>query len=149
MNNNVLVTVHGLQHETDDKEGIQTKQTGSYRLVAGKHVISYKEYFKDENTGKDAIISNLLKISDDTITLTKRGATNTEMTFKEGTTHTTFYETPFGSMQMRLDTTRVDINEQTDRIEISIDYGLDMNYSHISDCTITLIIESLGLEDYK
>ena len=49
MNNNVLVTVHGLQHEIDDKEGIQTKQTGNYRLVAGKHVISYKEYFKDEN----------------------------------------------------------------------------------------------------
>lgn len=143
MNNNVLVTVHGLQHEIDDKEGIQTKQVGSYRLVAGKHVISYKEYFKDENTGKDAIISNLLKISGDTITLTKRGATNAEMTFKEGTTHTTFYETPFGSMQMRLDTTRVDINEENDKIEISIDYGLDMNYSHVSDCTITLIIESL------
>ena len=31
MNNNVLVTVHGLQHEIDDKEGIQTKQTGNYR----------------------------------------------------------------------------------------------------------------------
>ena len=42
MNNNVLVTVHGLQHEIDDKEGIQTKQTGNYRLVAGKHIISYK-----------------------------------------------------------------------------------------------------------
>ena len=143
MNNNVLVTVHGLQHEIDDKEGIQTKQTGNYRLVAGKHVISYKEYFKDENTGKDAIISNLLKISDDTVTLTKRGATNTEMTFKNGKTHTAFYETTFGSMQMRLDTTRVDINEENDKIEISIDYGLDMNYSHVSDCTINMIIESL------
>ena len=29
MNNNVLVTVHGLQHEIDDKEGIQTKTDGS------------------------------------------------------------------------------------------------------------------------
>ena len=143
MNNNVLVTVHGLQHEIDDKDGIKTKQTGNYRLVAGKHVISYKEYFKDEETGKDATVSNLLKISGDTVTLTKRGATNTEMTFKAGRTHTGFYETPFGSMQMRLDTTRVDINEENDKIEISIDYGLDMNYSHISDCTINMIIESL------
>lgn len=143
MNNNVLVTVRGLQHEIDDKEGIQTKQTGNYRMVAGKHVISYKEYFRDENTGEDATISNLLKISNDTVTLTKRGATNTEMTFKEGKTHTGFYETPFGSMQMRLDTTRVDINEDNDKIEISIDYGLDMNYSHVSDCTINMVIESL------
>ena len=79
----------------------------------------------------------------DTVTLTKRGATNTEMTFKKGKTHTAFYETPFGSMQMRLDTTRVDINEENDKIEISIDYGLDMNYSHVSDCTINMIIESL------
>ena len=86
MNNNVLVTVHGLQHEIDDKEGIQTKQTGNYRLVAGKHIISYKEYFRDEETGRDATISNLLKISGDTVTLTKRGATNTEMTFKTGKT---------------------------------------------------------------
>ena len=131
MNNNVLVTVHGLQHEIDDKEGIQTKQTGNYRLVAGKHIISYKEYFRDEETGRDATISNLLKISGDT-----------EMTFKTGKTHTGFYETPFGSMQMSLDTTRVDIKEADDKIEISIDYGLDMNYSHVSDCTITMVIES-------
>ena len=68
MNNNVLVTVHGLQHEIDDKEGIQTKQTGNYRLVAGKHIISYKEYFRDEETGRNATISNLLKISGDTVT---------------------------------------------------------------------------------
>ena len=136
MNNNVLVTVHGLQHEIDDKEGIQTKQTGNYRLVAGKHIISYKEYFRDEETGRDATISNLLKISGDTVTLTKRGATNTEMTFKTGKT--------FGSMQMSLDTTRVDIKEADDKIEISIDYGLDMNYSHVSDCTITMVIESLN-----
>ncbi len=44
-------------------------------------------------------------------------------------------------MQMRIDTTRVDINEENDKIEISIDYGLDMNYSHVSDCTINIIIE--------
>ena len=144
MNNNVLVTVHGMQHEIDDKEGIQTKQTGNYRLVAGKHIISYKEYFRDEETGRNATISNLLKISGDTVTLTKRGATNTEMTFKTGKTHTGFYETPFGSMQMSLDTTRVDIKEADDKIEISIDYGLDMNYSHVSDCTITMVIESLN-----
>ena len=65
------------------------------------------------------------------------------MTFKKGKTHTAFFERRFGSMQMRLDTTRVDINEENDKIEISIDYGLDMNYSHVSDCTINMIIESL------
>lgn len=144
MKNNVLVTVHGLQHEIDDKEGIKTKQTGNYRMVSGKHVISYKEYFKDEETGKDATVSNLLKISNDTVTITKRGATNTEMTFKEGKQHTGFYETPFGSMQMRLDTSRVDITVENDKIELTIDYGLDMNYSHISDCTINIIVESLN-----
>ena len=42
---------------------------------------------------------------------------------------------------MRLDTTRVDINEENDKIEISIDYRLDINYSHVSDCTINMIIE--------
>ena len=89
----------------------------------------------------DLTKNGLYTLSDDTVTLTKRGATNTEMTFKEGKTHTAFYETPFGSMQMRLDTTRVDINEENDKIEISIDYGLDMNYSHVSDCTINMIIE--------
>ena len=49
----------------------------------------------------------------------------------------------FDPCKMRLDTTRVDINEENDKIEISIDYGLDMNYSHVSDCTINMIIESL------
>ena len=44
---------------------------------------------------------------------------------------------------MRLDTTRVDINEENDKIEISIDYWLDMNYSHVSYFTIKMIIESL------
>lgn len=143
MTNKVLVTIHGLQHEIDDEEGIKTKQTGNYRMVSGKHIISYKEYFKDEETGMDAQVSNLLKISENKITLTKHGAANTEMTFEAGKTHTGFYETPFGSMQMRLDTSRVDIEIDKDKIELSIDYGLDMNYSHISDCTINMVIESI------
>ena len=51
---------------------------------------------------------------------------------------------PLVQCKMSLDTTRVDIKEADDKIEISIDYGLDMNYSHVSDCTITMVIESLN-----
>lgn len=144
MTSNVLVTIQGIQHDIDDENALQTVQQGKYRLVSDKHIIKYDEFIEDADTSS-ATITNLLKIdtNSSTVTLTKKGASSSDMVFREGFHHDSLYKTPFGTMQMSLYTDKLIIEESDSSIDISIHYSLEMNYSHISDCTITIKIQSV------
>lgn len=39
---------------------------------------------------------------------------------------------------MGLSTNRIRLEEQEDSLRVSVDYSLDINYDHISDCSIVL-----------
>ena len=142
MKEKVLVTITG-SHETDgETESIETIQPGNYKFLQGKHFVQYEEVLEESLSGKPVCAKCLLKISEDSVTLTKKGPAQTEMFFKTGEDYTTLYDTPFGSLQMRLYTTALDIQESEDSLTITIDYSMDMNYSHVSDCNIKIKITS-------
>ncbi len=142
MKEKVLVTITG-SHETDgETESIETLQPGNYKFLHGKHFIQYEEVLEESLSGKPVSAKCLLKVSENNVTLSKKGPTQTEMYFKTGESYTTIYETPFGSLQMKLYTTALKIQETEDSLTIQIDYSMDMNYSHVSDCNIKIHITS-------
>lgn len=145
MKDKVLVTINGIQHDIDDNEGIQTVQQGKYRLVSNKHVVKYDEYMEDTDGSAPIVITNFLKIdsSSNMVTLTKKGGSSSNMVFQKGYHHDSLYQTPFGAMQMSLYTTGLTIDEDGENINISIKYSLSMNQNHVSDCSITINIESI------
>lgn len=142
MKEKVLITITG-SHETDgETESIETIQPGNYKFLQGKHFVQYEEVLEESLSGKPVCAKCLLKISSDSVTLSKKGPTRTEMYFKAGEDYTTLYDTPFGSLQMKLYTTTLNIQETEDSLNITIDYSMDMNYSHVSDCNIKIKITS-------
>ena len=145
MNSDVLITINGTQHDIDEEDSLQTVQQGKYRLVSDKHMIKYEEFIEETEGSSSAVITNLLKIdtNSSTVTLTKKGASSSNMVFKEGLHHDSPYKTPFGTMQMSLLTNKLSIEESEATIDITIHYSLEMNYSHISDCTININVKSL------
>lgn len=145
MNQKVLVTVKGIQHEFDNifDSGIQTIQQGTYHKIADKHIITYEELPEESSGAPPSPIKNLLKIDSNSVSLTKRGQTTADMFFKEGLYHSGMYETSSGTLQAGFITAKLNITEKTDSIDIQIDYGLELNYSHVSDCTIFINIHSL------
>ena len=142
MKEKVLITINGTQGDAPE-DSIQTMQQGKYRFVGGKHVCTYNEIAETGDGVSSETISNLLKIGDDFVSLTKRGSASTEMFFKKGAQHTGIYETPFGSLQMSLFTNLLSISCEKDTIDIKIEYGLEMNYSHVSDNKIHIQIRSI------
>lgn len=141
----VLVTIKGVQYEFEDiyGSGIQTIQQGIYRPISGKHIIMYDELIEDVRGGSPCIVRNKLKIGHNAVSITKHGQTAADMFFKEGHYHSCMYETPSGTLQAGFITSKLIVTETTDSIDVRIDYGLELNYSHISDCTVFINIHSL------
>ena len=65
------------------------------------------------------------------------------MHFAAGKPCDTYYDTPFGIIQMSIVTHRLQLDVQKDAITVLLDYGLEMDCNHISDCHVAIEITSL------
>ena len=59
----------------------------------------------------------------------------------------TFYSTPFGTLQMGIAATGLELQEEEDNIHLKVDYALDMNEEHVADCYLTVQAQSRDSEN--
>lgn len=140
MTKDVLVTVKGMQFlgvEDDPEEPIEIVTPGSYYFRSGSHFVKYEEVFE----GFEGTTSNLVKIKPHSIEVMKKGAANVHMVFEPDKKNITYYETPFGQIQLGIATTRIDVKEEDKLIQVEVDYSLDMNDSHVADCVLNMSIQ--------
>lgn len=141
MTKDVLVSIKGMQFmgiddEPDDPIEIMTN--GNYYFRNGSHYVKYDEVFE----GFPGTTSNLVKIKPDCIEVRKKGAANVHMVFEENKKNITYYETPFGKIQMGVSTTGIHLREEEDKMRVCIEYTLDMNDSYVADCTLDMKVQS-------
>lgn len=132
----VLVSISGMQIADGENSDVEMITAGNYYLKNGKHYIIFDESVEGM-TGK---IRNTIKITQDKLEIIKRGLTNVHMVFQSGKKTQTSYVTPFGEMVVGLDTGRVEVEEEENNIRVNIDYSLDINYSLLSACRISVDI---------
>lgn len=140
MTQEVLLTLQGLQFDQRevDADKIETVTVGDYYKKNGKHYVVYEEVTE----GFEQTTKNRLKISENMLELSRNGLINMHMVFQENKKNLTNYNTPFGQILIGIDTKRIQIEEQTDKIVVDVDYSLDINYEFLSDCHIKIIISS-------
>jgi uncharacterized beta-barrel protein YwiB (DUF1934 family) len=138
MKKDVLVSISGLQYEMDKDEAVEVISVGEYYNRNGKHYIIYEEIIED----MDGVSKCTIKLSEKQIDIIKKGANNVHMIFEEGKKNTTYYNTPYGDLQVGIYTTLIRVSEEEDKIVADIEYGLDINYAHVSDCQIKIKITS-------
>lgn len=134
MTKDVLVTIAGLQYELESEEPIEVITAGQYFRKNEKHYVLYDEILDESNE----VCKNRIKIGTDMVEILKSGASNVHMVFELGKKNLTYYNTPFGSLLIGIDTTKIVCSESEEAIELNIEYGLEVNYSHVSDCSITV-----------
>nr|WP_294484565.1 DUF1934 domain-containing protein [uncultured Anaerosporobacter sp.] len=134
MTKDVLVTIAGLQYELESEEPIEVITAGQYFCKNEKHYVLYDEILDESNE----VCKNRIKIGTDMVEILKSGASNVHMVFELGKKNLTYYNTPFGSLLIGIDTTKIVCSESEEAIELNIEYGLEVNYSHVSDCSITV-----------
>ncbi len=139
MTKEVLVSVAGLQLDIDSDNVIEVISQGKYYFKNNKHYIIYKEF--DENIPNN-VTKNTIKISPSHIDISKRGVNSVNMIFEEGKETMSYYETPFGSLLIGINTSKISVDTSDNNIEAKINYILSVNYTQVSECDITIKVSS-------
>lgn len=138
MTKDVLITirgVHTLDHEDNDVEMIVR---GDYYQKNGKHYILYEEILE----GAEERVKNVIKISPSSMDIIKKGVTNSRMLFEKNKKNLSCYSTPVGNLVIGIQANHFYVEEQKNSIKVNVDYSLDINYEHMSDCRICVDVQS-------
>ena len=149
MKETVYINIKGLQlaaqnvprdYEEDEDDPVEVINVGRYRIINGKEYIKYDEVL--EGTTKKC--TSTIKIAGNSVEVTKKGPVTAHLSFVPGEKTMTFYETPYGNIYLGIFSRSVDMQRTEDKLTISIDYALELNYEQVSDCKVDIEISSKG-----
>ena len=125
MQKEVLIHVRGLQmmDAQGDQEPIEIIVPGQYYFRNGSHYLRYEELL--DETAEPTI--NYIKVSGKGLEVSKKGLVNVHMVFEQGKKNMTYYTTPYGTLQMGISATNLELMESEENLQIKADYALDMN----------------------
>ena len=136
MTKEILLSIAGL-HLADGEDGnIEVVTAGDYYNRGWKHYILYDEVTE----GMDGHTSNVIKIGEDSLEITKKGLLNTRLVVEKGKSHRTVYQTPLGDIELSLTGQELTVTETEERIDIRAEYVLAVNEENLSECTIEMNI---------
>ena len=136
MEKEVLIHVKGL-HMMDATEGdepIEIVVPGEYYFRNGSHYLRYEEMLEDHG---DPTV-NYIKISPKGMEVRKKGQVNTHMVFEQGKRNMAFYTTSFGTLEMGISATNLEPKESDSRLDMKVNYSLDLNQEHVADCCLDI-----------
>lgn len=145
MEKEVLIHVSGLHMlvEGEDQGPVEIVVPGLHYFKNGSHYLRYEEILEDG--GKPTV--NYVKMSPGALEVRKTGMVDVHMVFEHGKKNTAFYSTPFGTVQLGIAATNLEMNETDDTIDIKVDYALDMNEEHVADCCLCIQAQSKASPD--
>ena len=155
MTKDVLVSISGkhidimngmAQEYAGEDDGIEVVTPASYYLRNGKHYIIYDEVVE----GMAGAIRNKIKITGtDVVEIMRSGLSSSHMVFEKNKKNLTYYRTPFGQMLVGVNTSNIEINVGEIKINVLVDYELDVNHEPMADCKIKMNIMSKNNGDFS
>ena len=155
MTKDVLVSISGkhidimngmAQEYAGEDDGIEVVTPASYYLRNGKHYIFYDEVVE----GMAGAIRNKIKITGtDVVEIMRSGLSSSHMVFEKNKKNLTYYRTPFGQMLVGVNTRNMEINVGENKINVLVDYELDVNHEPMADCKIKMNIMSKNNGDFS
>lgn len=138
MTKDVLVRVKGTQDIDGEKDTIEVITNGSCYEKNGKWYILYEEVMDELN----AVTKNTVKISVDTVEVTKKGLINAQMIYETGKKNVCNYATPMGQILMGITTKDIQFRVEENKMYLDIQYALEMNGQHVSSSRLELTADS-------
>ena len=139
MTKDVLITISGVQMLDEEDADVEMVIRGDYYQKNGKHYILYDEVME----GFDGRVRNVIKISPDSVDIIKQGAASAHMQFEKNKKKLSCYTTPLGDLMIGIQANRISIDEGEDHLKINVEYSLDINYQHASECNISVNVQSV------
>ncbi len=141
LNERYLITVQGTQAVDGESETEELTTTAEYTERGGKKLIKYREYGTNE-TQADIVVTNLVKIDGDTVSLTKRvdGRTG-QMIFECGKRHQCMYANEVGNLTLGIYTESLVDKLSAEGGTLEIDYTIDFNGGFESENHILITLK--------
>lgn len=136
MKKNVVITVRGLQRSVSEDEPVEVISAGTYLRKADTHYLSYEEADEDGN-----ITKNRIKITGDSLEMTKQGSVATQMIFVKGQKQYTCYATPYGELMLGMTTKHIRLTEEEQQLSAALCYDLEINGTHMSECELDIEVK--------
>lgn len=138
MTKDVILSIQGVQFENNQDENVEVITLGEYCFKEGKHQIDYEEV-SEELTD---VVKCTIIFDETLVEIIKTGTTNVHMVFEERKKNVTYYNTPYGDLLVGLCANKIRVHEEEDYIDVKINYSLEINNQHISNCEISMNIKS-------
>ncbi len=145
MTKDVIVSISGLQMDMENAAPLEVITVGNYYFKNGKHYILFDEM----SDADSAPTKNTIKIDNNRVDVIKKGENSAHMVFEPDRKNMTYYQTPFGSLLVGINTLGISHKEDDLNIHTKIDYALEVNYSHMSDCSIEINIKSKDDKNFR
>lgn len=134
----VTLTITGTQTGEDNESmTITTNAEGEYFERGNSTYLLYEE--KDPDDG--SVTKNMLKLSGNTLSLSKKGAVLSNMTWEEGKTIASDYSSAFGRLLLSVETKRLQITDSESTLCLEVDYRLSMEDTLLSDNFLRILIQ--------
>ena len=150
MKDKVYIKIKGLALEEQSVDGSITEEADNVEVISGGRHTSRngKEYIKFEEVYDGASEKSLtiIKITDDSIEVSKKGAITTCMEFAKNKRTLSCYNTPYGSIDIAIFTSVLDIKREEDRIDAAIEYTMEVNNQQMNTNRVEIEITSKSIE---
>lgn len=141
MKQEVKVTISGTQGQSSQEEKVEVVSVGQMYEEDGFTCITYDEVVSEEENGLVQVVKNLLKINEDQVEVIKKGPAESHMVFVPDQTTYTYYSTPVGELEVSIHTQCIEKNPRKKGFELKLRYGLEMNQTFISSCSVDIKVE--------
>ena len=122
--NKVIVHVRGRQTDAEGAVNkIEMMAEGRHYFRNGKHYVLYD----DKTLAKNKGTATVLKIAPDSVTLLRKGAVMQEQYFSSGRESRSKYRTPYGDLDLSVQTEQLDIVYGTVSGNIDVSYATSIN----------------------
>ena len=116
---NAIIEVESKQ--SIDEEGIKVVTPGNFYKEDG---IFYAIYEETEISGMEGTITTI-KIDGNKVLLNRKGNLNSEMIFEQGQSSYVLYETPYGTLDMKITTDNIDGEIKENGGSLDLEYILE------------------------
>ena len=123
MKQTVVLSIEGRQtYENQEPEVIELVTEGTMEFVDGGWDISYEE---SALTGLEGVTTTF-RVEPGKVTLTRKGALNSQMVFQEGVAHDSLYQMAFGTLMLTVKANFVFFDIVPDGGVIDLSYNINI-----------------------
>lgn len=134
-----MISLSTIQYAAEGEDKIELLTKGRFAEKDGKYYIIYEE---SEVTGFEGTTTTI-KVSEDKLTLTRRGRFNSRMEFIMGEKRLCNYPTPYGAIPVAVDPISLETNLNGEGGSVDITYMLDLSNQLYAKNELKLRVELL------